>query len=118
MKKIILILTLAINLILATKGCSSSTYINYELFFAIRRNDINRVRSLLSEGVDVNVKYKNNYTPLHVTTFLGHTEITKLLLENRANVNVKDLDGYTPLHYAVMKGYTEIVAFYQKTEQM
>ena len=59
-----------------------------------------KVRTLISEGADVNAKGKNGSTPLHETVGFSDTEITKLLIEAGADVNAKDRYGKTPLHLA------------------
>lgn len=68
---------------------------------AIRDNDLNKVKELLSTGIDPNGmdKYKN--TPLCVAIGHGHLDIVKELLSVGANPNIVDRFDRTPLHYAV-----------------
>ncbi|CAC5404897.1 unnamed protein product [Mytilus coruscus] len=47
--------------------------------------------------------------PLHIASFMGQTDIAKLLLDHKANVNVKKKDGTTPLFYACEVGHEDIV---------
>lgn len=66
---------------------------------AVRANDINKVRQLLEEGVDVNIQTEfSGQTPLHWSVVGGNNEITRLLLEKGANLEAKNFSGMTPLH--------------------
>jgi len=47
-------------------------------------------------------------TPLHVTAWFGHKELTELLLAKGADVNAMADGGLTPLHTAALGGYKEI----------
>ena len=72
------------------------------LLKAAKNNDIDVVRSLIAQGVDVNTKDKYGQTPLHHAVYHSapNEELIKLLIENKADVNAKDNDDNTPLHYA------------------
>jgi len=69
-------------------------------------------------GVDVNCsisetleeKPKKGITALEWAARMGHTEVVKLLLDNKADVNAsRHTDGATPLHVAAQEGHTEVV---------
>ncbi|XP_076107833.1 uncharacterized protein LOC143076084 [Mytilus galloprovincialis] len=47
--------------------------------------------------------------PLHIASFMGHTDIARLLLDHKANVNVKKKDETTPLFYACEVGHEDII---------
>ncbi len=71
------------------------------LWAAARNGDAAAVRKLLSDGVDVNTKFRYGATALSYACDRGHLEVVKLLLENGADVNVKDtFYGATPLAWA------------------
>jgi ankyrin repeat protein len=61
-------------------------------------HDIKLARLLLRHGADVNIRTKNEWTPLHLATFKGHLELARLLLDHCANVNTANEKGETPLH--------------------
>lgn len=88
--------------------------------------EVRTVKTLLEQGVEVNVKNHDQSTPLHISSrtgnnhkicinakltllilldfLLGHTTIAKLLLEKGANVNAQGTSNRTPLHEAAYYG--------------
>ncbi|MBI4823896.1 MAG: ankyrin repeat domain-containing protein [Nitrospirae bacterium] len=84
--------------------------INDDLRRAAEKGDINKVKSLLQHGADVNAKDNNGNTALMYAAVGGHTEIVQTLLNKGANVNAKNNFGNTALIYAVKNGRTEIVS--------
>ena len=78
---------------------------------AVRKGDVEAVKSYLAKGVDVNAKL-NNYggTALAFACDRGHTEVVKLLIEKGADVNARDtFYQATPITWAAQRGHTEIV---------
>ena len=79
---------------------------------AIRADDANEVKRLLSAGVDISVKDNFGQTPLHWATLRDNIEIAALLISNGADVNVKGgLLGLTPLHTATTDDKIGIAAY-------
>lgn len=83
-----------------------------DLYQAVENNNIEEVRRLLSEGVDVDAKIesenkKHRWSPLHIAAHRGYTEIVMLLIASGANLDHKDEDGYTPLHKTAWSGNTK-----------
>ena len=85
-------------------GCGPSMSIHD----AARDGNIEAVKQHLAAGVDVDVKNKYEWTPLHMVADAGHKEIAELLISNGADVNVKKDDGGTPLHWAVYMDFYEV----------
>ena len=79
------------------------------LIQAVTARKIDRVKSLLAEGADVNVKLKNKGTPLLIACGKGNKEIIELLLARGAETDVKDNYGRTPLHLLALSGNTDII---------
>ena len=63
---------------------------------------------LINEDADVNAKDKG-WTPLYHAAWRGHKEVAELLIAKGADVNMKDVEGVTPLHLAADRGHTEVV---------
>ncbi|MEW6347427.1 MAG: ankyrin repeat domain-containing protein [Thermodesulfobacteriota bacterium] len=60
--------------------------------------DVEGVRQLLAEGININSAEKSNgYTALFVASMHGHVELVKFLLEKGANANARSAGGVTPL---------------------
>jgi ankyrin repeat protein len=76
---------------------------------AAASGDLDRVKSLLSKGINVNVReWGSLKTCLHYAAANGDWEVAKLLLTCGAQVNARDAVGATPLHYAVERSHEEI----------
>lgn len=73
---------------------------------AAHRGDRAFVEQCLKEGVDVNIKERNGWTPLHSASFGGQISIIKLLLDNKANVNAEANDHSSPMN--IVKGRNAI----------
>jgi len=70
--------------------------------------DIEKVKSLISKGADVNEKDPGGKTALHCASEKGHEEVAKLLISKGAYVNAI---GWwkTPLHFAARSGDKQTV---------
>lgn len=79
------------------------------LFEALQNEQKQMVLLLINNGVDVNIKDKNCFSPLHCAAQQGHVEIAEILIAKGANVNATDMMGETPLHAAVLGGHKDIV---------
>ncbi|HYA87080.1 MAG TPA: ankyrin repeat domain-containing protein [Nitrospirota bacterium] len=79
------------------------------LLEAIQNGDLEAVKKLIEEGVNVNL-IREGVTPLMLASSKGHTEIAGIILQAGANINEKSDDGWTALHKAVFdQGKTAIV---------
>lgn len=78
------------------------------LMQAVKANNAAQVRQLIARGVDVNAADASGDVPLIMAAYLGHTEITRLLLEAGADVRAVDSGmKATALHAAAYAGRTE-----------
>ncbi|XP_003800855.1 ankyrin repeat domain-containing protein 11 isoform X1 [Otolemur garnettii] len=73
------------------------------------RGDARRIKELISEGADVNVKDFAGWTALHEACNRGYYDVAKQLLAAGAEVNTKGLDDDTPLHDAANNGHYKVV---------
>jgi ankyrin repeat protein len=78
------------------------------LFTAILKGRIAVVQSLITQGVNVNVRTISGKTPLMAACFKGYSDIVQLLVDNNADTNAKDSKGDTALKIASRGGYTRI----------
>jgi len=60
-----------------------------ELVFAAWDDDVEKIKSLLSDGVNINSKAGPGLTALHWSKIHGRNDITELLLEKGANPDIK-----------------------------
>jgi hypothetical protein len=76
---------------------------------AVVEGDIDRVKSEIAAGVDINSKNRMGWTLLHIAINNKHTDIAQLLIDKGADVNIRDNRGRTPVHLAVENGQKAIV---------
>ncbi|XP_077444144.1 ankyrin repeat domain-containing protein 11 isoform X1 [Stigmatopora argus] len=73
------------------------------------RGEVRRIKELINEGADVNVKDFAGWTALHEACNRGYYDVAKQLLAAGAEVNTKGLDDDTPLHDASNNGHFKVV---------
>ena len=66
---------------------------------AVSDGNIEKVKELIENGSDVNLKYLGQ-PPILIATIKGHLEIMEYLIEKGANVKNKDKNGFTSFHHA------------------
>ncbi|XP_033210258.1 putative ankyrin repeat protein RF_0381 [Belonocnema kinseyi] len=81
-----------------------------ELFKAVKNGDEQKVKSLMSRGVDISRKLMGS-TVLHAAaSFHGNANLVDLFCNNsNVLIDEKDSCGFTPLHIAVSKNNFELV---------
>lgn len=68
---------------------------------AITYNNIDIVKHLIKEGIDVNNTHrKSGFTALMAASCYGRVEIAKLLIENGADKDTVDLKGFSAIDFA------------------
>lgn len=68
------------------------------------------IKYLLENVKDIaNYGSREGFTPLHLVSRQGRTDVLQMLIEHGAILNNEDLDGDTPLHEACMAEQPEIV---------
>jgi ankyrin repeat protein len=70
--------------------------------------DFVRVRELIKQGANVNVRDEEMRSPLHQAVLGGMFGLVCLLMESGADLNARDQDGFTPLHFAAQEVLPEI----------
>ena len=75
--------------------------VNKDLYEAISKNNIKKVQTLITQGVDVNARDNEGWTPLHYAAELGRTEICQLLIHADADIHAQSSKfDQTALHLA------------------
>mmetsp|Transcript_7241 Transcript_7241/g.10229 ORF Transcript_7241/g.10229 Transcript_7241/m.10229 type:complete len:478 (+) Transcript_7241:96-1529(+) len=72
--------------------------------------DIEEVRRLLSEGININCADEEGFTPLHNATYYGHLDVVTILLDRGAQIDAATKDGFTPLMFGARKGHLKVVS--------
>lgn len=84
---------------------------SYLLLQACLKGKLKKVKSLVEEGCNINVRNYRNRTPLHYACTYNYPEIVQYLIEQGADVNAIDDDGDTPLHIAFSESRTDIAEY-------
>lgn len=87
-------------------GCDFSSA---QLNEAIYKNDMDQVKALIKNGVNLNILSKSGLSPLHVAAIENRLNILEYLIENRADINIFSNENKTPLDYAIESGHLEII---------
>ncbi|MHC4558517.1 MAG: ankyrin repeat domain-containing protein, partial [Planctomycetota bacterium] len=107
-----LIISTSVLLLLASLSLDTTFAQNkptQALHQAVVSGDIDKVKSLISDGADVNFKNRMGWTPLHTAVRNSRKEIAILLIEKGADISAKAGSGQTPLHFAADTGQKDVV---------
>jgi hypothetical protein len=77
------------------------------LHSTILSGNIDLIKDLLKDVIDINQEDGRKNTPLHVAAMKGYTEIIKILLKKGANPNLKNKHNSVPLHVAVQLNHID-----------
>lgn len=77
-------------------------------------NDTNKVQTLLSNGLDCNLKNEEGQTLLMKAAAVGNLDLVKILIKAGAEVNATDPQGWTALmkalyNHEMNRGFPEVV---------
>ena len=95
--------------VLVFSGASAFAGMNEDLINAAKNGNINKAKTLISKGANVNAKdYSNGMTALMWAIEKGHLDTAKLLISKGADINAKDNVGGTALMFVAWKGHLKI----------
>ena len=113
MKKIFKILAIIFGVLIISIFIFRTEKVQHIVFgisslqYAVSQEDVDRVRSLIKQGAEVNAKDKVGETAIYDAASTTNVEILNILIDHGANINEKGRDGNTPLHYAAFWGNTD-----------
>jgi uncharacterized protein len=81
---------------------------NKEWKEATKRGDLERVRSLLENGADINSKDEHGQTALMNAAHAGHVQLVRLLIEKGTDLNVTAKYNLSALMLSLIAHQTEI----------
>ena len=71
--------------------------------------NLERVKSLVEQGTNVNFADDAKWTPLMIASHYGHEGVVNFLLKKKANVNATNNEAATALMFAAINGHRKIV---------
>ena len=81
-----------------------------DIFSAIRTNDLDRIRSLMKGGVNLDIVDSSFQSALIIALQAGHREMSELLLSKSTRLDTPDSNNERPIHIATRNGYINIVS--------
>lgn len=91
------------------KLLNSISWTERNIWVATLSGDLPMLQAELHQGVAVDARTQEGYTPLHIAAVFGQTAAAELLLSHNADVSLTDKHGNTALHMAVFLGHTDVV---------
>ncbi|VDO01323.1 unnamed protein product [Rodentolepis nana] len=85
--------------------------IDVQFHAACKNADLDEVKALLANGVDINVTNVDGLTVLHQACIDENYDVVQFLLSNNADVNAQDNEGWTPLHACASCAYPELAKY-------
>ena len=79
------------------------------LILACAKNELDKVKTLIAEGAEVNAKDFNGLSSLMFACSAGNLEVVDFLLKHKADIAAKNVQGYTSMALAATAGRVEIV---------
>lgn len=82
---------------------------NEQLIQAAERKELETIKRLIDEGVDINIKDSDGRTATMIATYNNDVTTAKVLIEAGADVNIQDDMKNNPFLYAGAEGYIDIL---------
>lgn len=89
-----------------------------DLLAAVVGNEADRVKQLLQDNCNPNVRNAHGWSPLHFCAQHNHADLARLLLHYHADVNAQANDGCSPLHVAGAFDNLEVVQVLTEDEHV
>ena len=82
-----------------------------ELFEAVEKHDINRLKQLLDNGADIEARGKYGYSLLSTASYQGKLDIVKLLVERGTHIDSLNHYGWTSLMSAANFNRLDVMVY-------
>lgn len=105
---------LVTKLLMDNGGDISSADVGRLACYAVEKNEIKLLKSIVECGGDVNKPTNKGTTALHAAVCDGNVEMVKFLLEQGADIDKQDDFGWTPRAYAEHQCHEEIQNIFKK----
>ena len=92
------------------EGGAAKEELNREIWDAVINKNVEKARSMLEKGADVNARAYGGWTPLMRAVSDGNIEISKLLIERGADVDAREDLGNPILLFACRKDRVDILS--------
>ncbi|WP_370088630.1 ankyrin repeat domain-containing protein [Ekhidna sp.] len=109
MRKIRIILSIATSFVALQVSASTRTQLDSLLQVAIQSNDIQKVKQLLEDGANPELKFDSGLepTPLMYASAFADGEILDMLLKQRVPLDEIDTNGDPAINWATYYGYVQ-----------
>lgn len=84
---------------------------NAKLHMAVAYGKLDDVKIFLRQGASIEIRNKNDFTPLLVAAEVGNMEALELLIGQGANINAQNDVQFTALHIASKRGDVPMLAY-------
>uniref|UniRef100_A0A336KTE3 CSON015122 protein n=1 Tax=Culicoides sonorensis TaxID=179676 RepID=A0A336KTE3_CULSO len=81
------------------------------IHFIVRNGNLNALKVILHQKIDINSKNDENETPLQLACFKGKLSAVQFLLQNHADLDAQDIRGWSCVHRAAQSGNIEVLEY-------
>ncbi len=94
--------------------------LSLELYDSIINNNKEKIMDLINIGVNLNIKYKFNNTPLHISAYKGNDDISLFLIKRLStnSIYIKNNDGKTPIDIAKENNYPKLISLFKEQNKL
>lgn len=95
--------------LLESKINISSRYNIDYLYYIVSQNDIEKLKLLIKNGINIKFYNSNKQSVLHLAIRYRYYGLTKLLIDSGLNINGQDVNNNAPIHFAAFNDDYDII---------